>query len=979
MRSIDGIDRPSWARTAFMVALALVLLGATASAQEGEDEAYDEEPTLQESVTIDETATVGEVDESIPWDLRQQIEVPLQKRVEALLQEKNAAGIKNRRGQYSRRFVKVGDDAYRVTFTERTADKFRLKIDRYWLTVQRQGSDFEIVGEELRDTYDGMRRSWIAPEFYSFDSFEVAREGLVIRGGKGNLFPEFLENELRGVFVVADGMSYAYAPPADVPIGYYDQVYREWSKRLEKQKDFVPTVIEIACDPESCASILGSFRGLGKIEPTASDETTWESAVAPASVPASIREPYDEEVRKGNKFYRENPFAGFQPARETENRFWQIQVKKNDNNWFAVTYDSFNPEEVSVFAYFRGWFGGPVFSYYSEDTRKSGADPYELELRPDREARYFNLHKVDGTIEAALEDPESYKAKVDYGITVTRDLNRKILPFFVATIPRGENEEARRPSLNINLVEYKGEELTFVRTGSFNGFILLPAVIKAGEKIDLRMEFETRAISKVNPAFSQMYRGGWLPFVRFGDMIDEFALTIKVPSQYKTLGIGRKVSDVTEGDVNTTKWVADSPVVFPTIIFGKYAEVSSDDAYQAKTLDGKPIPVTVHVDDISMQTLEIDVASYDDAKSFSDDFRAGARGIRTKQLKPIGVQAATAIDYYTQISGVDYPYGELNLVNDPAPALYGQAPSSLIYLGSSVFRGEGTMSGDTVMGGGGTNISKFLKSVTAHEVGHQWWGSAIANANQRNYWFVESMAEFFSALWLEQAFGRKEYLEQVDEWRRRILDVEQFFSVQRATSDWGGSYPFPGAAYQAAVYNKGPYAFHILRSTFGDEKFFPFLKQFCQELHRRGEIVTLDIQRVAEETLGGVDANGNRYNVDLGWFFDQWIRGVGIPEYSFNYDVRKNEEGNWIVEGTVKQRVVMGHQRAKVVMPDTYYRGVVPITVAGKKQEYRQRLVVEGPETKFTLVVPERPQKITLNKEGEILALDVLENRPFGS
>ena len=43
-------------------------------------------------------------------------------------------------------------------------------------------------------------------------------------------------------------------------------------------------------------------------------------------------------------------------------------------------------------------------------------------------------------------------------------------------------------------------------------------------------------------------------------------------------------------------------------------------------------------------------------------------------------------------------------------------------------------------------------------------------------------------------------------------------SVQDASALWPGEGGF--GAYQSAVYNKGPYAFHILRTTFGDEKFF---------------------------------------------------------------------------------------------------------------------------------------------------------------
>ena len=94
-------------------------------------------------------------------------------------------------------------------------------------------------------------------------------------------------------------------------------------------------------------------------------------------------------------------------------------------------------------------------------------------------------------------------------------------------------------------------------------------------------------------------------------------------------------------------------------------------------------------------------------------------------------------------------------------AFYGQAPSSIIYLGAGVFRGEGPGRGRGAYSGG-ANIARFNKDVVAHETGHQWWGSVICNANQRNYWFVETLAEVSSALYVEKVFGKKKYDER---WR----------------------------------------------------------------------------------------------------------------------------------------------------------------------------------------------------------------------
>ncbi len=346
--------------------------------------------------------------------------------------------------------------------------------------------------------------------------------------------------------------------------------------------------------------------------------------------------------------------------------------------------------------------------------------------------------------------------------------------------------------------------------------------------------------------------------------------------------------------------------------------------------------------------------------------------IRGKKMNTVANQAASALDFYRSMSGYDYPFGALNLVNDSG-SFAGQAPASIVYLGGGVFRGEGIVG---MMGG--SDLSMFNKTVVAHEVGHQWWGGVVGNANNRNYWFVETLAEYFSALWVEQVYGPKEgpelYQKKVDEWRKAVLDTELMASVKRSATDYMGE--FPGTARQALIYNKGPLAFHMLRTIFGDEKFAAFIEPFTRDLAAKKEIVTLDIQRAAERHLGGLDANGNPYNVDLEWFFDQWIENIGIPEYSVHYTTRRNEDGKWLIEGIVKQRVVYGSRLDKRVMPGVQYRAVVPITVLGKKdQKWAKKLVVESEETPFRLLVPERPLDVILNENHATLAHDVMVNQ----
>ncbi|HEX6850777.1 MAG TPA: M1 family aminopeptidase, partial [Candidatus Polarisedimenticolaceae bacterium] len=363
--------------------------------------------------------------------------------------------------------------------------------------------------------------------------------------------------------------------------------------------------------------------------------------------------------------------------------------------------------------------------------------------------------------------------------------------------------------------------------------------------------------------------------------------------------------------------------------------------------DGTPIPVRVYADKVS-------------ASSFvgTEGSDSGARDIRGKQLAAIGTQASVAMDIYKRVFGIDYPFDKLDLVADPMGSFYGQAPSSVIYLGFGVFRGEGT-----VASFGGSDISKFNKDVVAHEVGHQWWGSRVTNSNDRNYWFVESLAELSSALYVEEVFGRKRYLDKVADWRKNVLDAKPWASVQNGYTVWAGEGPTP----IANIYNKGPYAFHILRSTFGDDKFFAFLKELGRGLNGK-EIVTRDIQAVMERVYQG--------NMD--WFFDQWIRGVGMPQYAVFYTIRPTEDGKWLVQGKIRQRVVAGENNTE--MPGVFFRAVAPMTFVapdGKKFRSSSKVLVQGPETPFQFKLPQEAVEVVFNDEGEILAQDVLYNQSW--
>ena len=860
---------------------------------------------------------------------RQALEALLTKKASEIYAQRNAAGLHFQRANFSKKFNEVDESTYRVSFTKDIADEGRMRTERYLLTLVKSGSDWKIGEEQLLDTYEKLVREVPGDEtFHKFDAFSFDREGLRISVGSGSAVVDILEGAPDQIILSGDGLRYDYAPPIELPY-HENQRYEHLKREHPEDFEFRPELVVLDCDRFTCQEFLETaFAGL---RDASRDD-----------LQPDLRRFFDKALKDQRELRKDNAFSGFRLPYKPDRRTYGYSIKRQGKDqWLSLYYDNEGPSEV----YFTATGYRALFGYPSRETLEAGIAPYDIEQREDYYSKLYELKALKGEVELAVGDAELLKADITYNLQIKRDLQE--LPFSLYNVGRRPSPKAveRKGAISVNAVQLgDGEDLTWVRRGSSSGWIVFPEELPAGSEIILRMAYQTTgSIYKLNPSYSYVDRGGWLPFVNLTDLIDDFELTVKAPSRYKTMSVGTKVSEKTKGGITTTHWKAQSPVGFPTVIFGDYVEATPKSV--ARKMDGTEIPVTVHVDKNAMIDWEI----------------------REKQLMPIAEQAVNALNIFREIYGVDYPYGKLDLVNDPQ--FWGaQSPGSIVYIGSGAFRSQATLQEWT--GAESTFYVEWTDSMVAHEVGHQWWAWVFGFANSRNYWFIESLAEYSSALFLEivesdgyrkPEKGRKAYLDHVASWREAILETDLKASVQNANTMWTGDSGF--SSYFSLVYCKGPYAFHILRETFGDEKFFAFLKNLGTELSGR-QLVTRDLQLVAEQSFGGT----------MEWFFDQWIRGVGLPEYSFNYAYRQTEDGNFLVEGNVTQRVVQGLKRQE--LDNVFYRGIVLVTVLGKdKQEYGKRLLIEGAETPFRFSLPVEPLEVSLNKHGEMLAHPTLENR----
>jgi aminopeptidase N len=209
------------------------------------------------------------------------------------------------------------------------------------------------------------------------------------------------------------------------------------------------------------------------------------------------------------------------------------------------------------------------------------------------------------------------------------------------------------------------------------------------------------------------------------------------------------------------------------------------------------------------------------------------------------------VNFYEKIYG-DYPFEKVGYVITPKGSMEHQ---TMISMARSLVLHE-YMAEDT------------LTTTTAHELSHMWFGDMVTCRDFSDAWLNEGFATFSEALWLEHLVGRDAYLQQLEG------DIGAYIEMISVAE---GVFPLhnfkrtpPSSNYPGTIYDKGAAVLGMLRTlvknTRGDEQFFDALGFYLNK-HKYGNVTTEDLKNDLESYL----------DLDLDFFFDQWVYGKGWP------------------------------------------------------------------------------------------------------
>jgi hypothetical protein len=524
-----------------------------------------------------------------------------------------------------------------------------------------------------------------------------------------------------------------------------------------------------------------------------------------------------------------------------------------------------------------------------------------------------------------------------------------------------------------------GEPLTFFQNEGMNLqdrlsrgtdylFVILPAAPEKGSEFTLHFRYRGRVIENAgNGVLFVDARESWYP--HFGDAADfaNYDLTIRWPKKLKLVATGIKRNESEDGDFRVGHWQSEKPVSVAGFNLGDYVSTSiASDSSSVEVYANRQLERSIdgQLESHTLQAPRI-------LTPLSPEGRTGTNAMAmspppprpTDALKSLAREIEESIRFYENLSG-PFPFQKLSV--SQIPGTFGQGWPGLLYLSTySYLPAEAQLRAGLSVSG----QEHFSELVPFHEVAHQWWGNVVGWDSYRDQWIDEAMANYLALLFADKQKHVGDHSLRM--WLTRYRDnlVAKIPETDESFSDIGaldlGSRLNSSRAplgFDQVIYSKGAWVMHMLHEELRqpnaknpDERFNTLLHTLITKYAYRA-LSTQDLQHEVEAVMTkSMDLEGGH---SMEWFFDQWVRGTGIPSYRVEFNVHSTDKG-FLVRGKLYQNDVP----RSFLAPVPLYASTVGHTI------YLGTVVASGPETSFHFLSKIDPRKIVIDPQLTLLCV----------
>jgi len=330
-------------------------------------------------------------------------------------------------------------------------------------------------------------------------------------------------------------------------------------------------------------------------------------------------------------------------------------------------------------------------------------------------------------------------------------------------------------------------------------------------------------------------------------------------------------------------------------------------------------------------------------------------------LKQLGKEIDASIRFYEAFAG---PFPFHNLSVSQIPGTFGQGWPGLLYVSTYSFLPS---EAQQRAGLNTTGQEHFTELVPYHEAAHQWWGNVVGWSSYRDQWIDEAIANYLALLFADTKKNPDHTLHVwLSRYRQQLTEksagsAESVGEIGALTLGVRLNSSKSPSAYEQVIYSKGAWVIHMLRlmlrqpgSKNPDARFAALLQTLVTKYAYRA-LSTADLQREVEAVMTPAMALEGGHSME--WFFEQWVRGAGIPHYRVEFTAHQSGKG-FLVRGKLFQSGV----------PHSFIASV-PLYINGGSGHniLLGTVVAAGEETSFHFVAPSQPHKIIIDPQMTLL------------
>jgi hypothetical protein len=499
--------------------------------------------------------------------------------------------------------------------------------------------------------------------------------------------------------------------------------------------------------------------------------------------------------------------------------------------------------------------------------------------------------------------------------------------------------------------------------------VFLPRPPAPGSTFKLHFQYSGNVIEDAgNNVLFVGARESWYP--HYGDTA-EFAfydLTFHWPKRLRLVATGTKSAEREEGDSRVATWKTELPVPEAGFNLGEYA--SSSLSSENRTID---VYANKQLEEYLRSRLSAPGPSPESSRHSSilrlppDSELPALPPSPTGFLKQLAREIDSSIRFYEIYSG-PFPFRTLGV--SQIPGAFGQGWPGLLYLSTFSFLPD---EAQYRAGLSPTGRAFFTDVVPFHEVAHQWWGNVVGWSSYQDQWIDEAISEYLA---LQFADSQKNQDHPLNTWlthyRKRLITKAE--GEDRAPANIGPviagrrliSSRSPDA-YSVVVYAKGTWIMHMLREMLRqpagasgkdpDARFVGLLHTLVSKYARKA-LTTADLQREVEAVMTPRMALEGGHSME--WFFDEYVRGTGIPHYKIQFTSHGSEKG-FQIRGKLLQD---GVPRSFIAPVPIYATTPIP-----GRTIYLGTVVTTGDETNFTFTSAIQPHKLLIDPHMTLLCI----------